>query len=76
MAQLTGRLRDKALVGWFTPLPQAKHSWQADALMAIDVAGVDREHRCDRLEMVNLSLARGWHPTRFASVCARRVVTY
>jgi|TARA_B110000046_G_scaffold155339_1_gene165652 hypothetical protein len=44
--------------------------------MAIDVAGVDREHRCDRLEMVNLSLARGWHPTRFASVCARRVVTY
>ena len=50
MAQLAGRLRDDALVGWLTmvPLPQARHSWQAHALMAVDVAGVDREHRCDR----------------------------
>ena len=28
--------------------PQSRHSWQAHAFMAVDVVGVDREHRCDR----------------------------
>ena len=48
MAQLTGRLRDKLWSGGLHRF-RKQHSWQAHALMAIDVAGVDREHRCDRL---------------------------